>query len=138
MFYKVKKFFFNALSSAKIEENFLKLGINNNLHNKLEWKILTIPLALLMTGSIYILAVLLSSFNHNSLIKNICKLQCSFLILSSIFFRSLSSITPHLRLWYSRLESNSFIHARNQLWNPQKELTKEALSPLSAFCSLRP
>lgn len=120
-----KKNIFNILSSAKIEETFLKLGI---------------PLPLLMAGYHIFLAVLLPSFNHNSLIKNICQLQCSFVILSSVFFwfRSLSSTTPHLPVWYSRLESNSFIHARNQLWNPQKELTKEALSPLSAFCSLRP
>lgn len=38
----------------------------------------------------------------------------------------------------SRLESNYFFHARDQLWNPQKELTKEKLSLLSAFCSLMP
>lgn len=62
-------------------------------------------------------------------------------LLSSSFFHLVLGLCPPLHPTFaygSRLESNYFIYARNQLWNPQKELTKQKLSLLSAFCSLMP
>lgn len=66
----------------------------------------------------------------------VCHSSPFFFFLPSSFVLGLCPPLHPTFAYGSRLESNYFIHARNQLWNPQKELRKEKL--LSALSLLLP